>query len=164
MKHCFTVLDETAVKIYNITNKELGVIMKTVIYENVVPEARFIRETVFLKEQGFETEYDENDNIAKTIVIYDSDEAIATCRLYWDTEVNCHHVGRIAVLKHRRGEGLGARIVTEAERVIKNLGGKEVFISGQIQVAEFYKKLGYIQYGDAYMEENHPHVALKKLL
>lgn len=138
--------------------------MKTVVYDEVVPEARYIRETVFLQEQGFEKEYDENDNVAKTIVIYDGDDAVGTCRLYWDDEVGCHHVGRIAVPKQRRGEGLGALIVTEAERVIKELGGKEVFISGQIQVADFYKKLGYTQYGEVYMEENHPHVALKKTL
>ncbi len=138
--------------------------MKTVVYDEVVPEARYIRETVFLQEQGFEKEYDENDNVAKTIVIYDGDEAVGTCRLYWDDEVGCHHVGRIAVPKHRRGEGLGALVVTEAERVIKELGGTEVFISGQIQVADFYKKLGYTQYGDVYMEENHPHIALKKIL
>lgn len=138
--------------------------MRIEVYDKVVDEARYIRETVFLQEQGFEKEYDEYDNVAKTIVIYDGDEAIATCRLYWDDEVNCHHMGRIAVLKHRRGEGLGAIIVTEGEKVIKSLGGKEVFISGQIQVAEFYKKLGYTQYGEVYMEENHPHVALKKIL
>lgn len=138
--------------------------MRIEVYDKVVDEARYIRETVFLQEQGFEKEYDEYDNVAKTIVIYDGDEAIATCRLYWDNEVNCHHMGRIAVLKHRRGEGLGAIIVTEGEKVIKSLGGKEVFISGQIQVAEFYKKLEYTQYGEVYMEENHPHVALKKIL
>lgn len=138
--------------------------MRIEVYDKVVDEARYIRETVFLQEQGFEKEYDEYDNVAKTIVIYDGDEAIATCRLYWDNEVNCYHMGRIAVLKHRRGEGLGAIIVTEGEKVIKSLGGKEVFISGQIQVAEFYKKLGYTQYGEVYMEENHPHVALKKIL
>lgn len=138
--------------------------MRIEVYDKVVDEARYIRETVFLQEQGFEKEYDEYDDVAKTIVIYDGDEAIATCRLYWDNEVNCHHMGRIAVLKHRRGEGLGAIIVTEGEKVIKSLGGKEVFISGQIQVAEFYKKLGYTQYGEVYMEENHPHVALKKIL
>ena len=138
--------------------------MKAVVYDTVVPEARHIRETVFLQEQGFEKEYDEYDNVAKTIVIYDNDDAIGTCRLYWDDSVGCHHVGRIAVVKHRRGEGLGAFIVTEAEKIIKELGGKEVFISGQTQVAEFYKKLGYTQYGEAYMEEKHPHVALKKKL
>ena len=133
------------------------------VFDKIPPESRFIRETVFLDEQGFEKEYDENDNIAKHIVIYENDEAIATCRLYWDDEVNCYHVGRIAVLKPHRGKGLGIKIVTEAEKVIKEMGGKEVFISGQVQVVEFYdKKLGYTQYGDVYLEEKKPHVALKK--
>ncbi|MBO5065399.1 MAG: GNAT family N-acetyltransferase [Clostridia bacterium] len=137
--------------------------MEIKIFDTVPEEARFIRETVFLDEQGFEKEYDENDNVAKHIVVYDNKTAVATCRVYWDKEVNCYHVGRIAVLKPYRGKGLGIRIVTEAEKLVKELGGKEVFISGQLRVAEFYKnKLGYTQYGDTYSEENVPHVALKK--
>lgn len=133
------------------------------VFDKIPDEARFIRETVFLDEQGFEKEYDENDNVAKHIVIYNDKNAIATCRVYWDDEVNCYHVGRIAVLKPHRGKGLGIKIVTEAEKLIKQLGGNEVFISGQVRVAEFYKnKLGYTQYGEAYLEENVPHVALKK--
>lgn len=139
--------------------------MEIKIFDTIPSEARFIRETVFLDEQGFEKEYDDNDNIAKHIVIYDDSTAVATCRIYWDNEVNCYHIGRIAVLKPYRGNGLGIKIVTEAENLAKNLGGKEVFISGQLRVAEFYKnKLGYIQYGDTYLEENVPHVALKKAL
>ncbi|MBQ8184132.1 MAG: GNAT family N-acetyltransferase [Clostridia bacterium] len=139
--------------------------MKITVYDKIPDEARFIRETVFLQEQGFEKEYDDNDNIAKHIVIYDNGEAIATCRVYWDNEVNCHHVGRIAVLKNHRGKGLGIKVVTEAEKVVKENGGKEVFISGQVRVAEFYiNKLGYTRYGESYMEENVPHVALKKNL
>lgn len=135
------------------------------VFDKIPDEARFIRETVFLDEQGFEKEYDENDNVAKHIVIYDEKSAIATCRVYWDDEVNCYHVGRIAVLKPHRGKGLGIKIVTEAEKLIKQLGGNEVFISGQVRVAEFYKnKLGYTQYGEAYLEENVPHVALKKTI
>lgn len=137
--------------------------MDIIVYDKIPEESRFIRETVFLEEQGFQKEYDENDEIAKHIVIYENNLAIATCRVYWDKEVNCYHIGRIAVLKPHRGKGLGIAVVKEAEKVVKDLGGSEIFISGQIQVAEFYKnKLGYIQYGEPYLEENHPHVALKK--
>lgn len=137
--------------------------MDIIVYDTIPKEARFIRETVFLEEQGFEKEYDENDEIAKHIVIYESNTAIATCRVYWDDEVNCYHIGRIAVLKPHRGKGLGIAVVKEAEKIAKSLGGNEIFISGQLQVAAFYKnKLGYTQYGDVYLEENHPHVALKK--
>ena len=89
------------------------------VFDKIPDEARIIRETVFLDEQGFEKEYDENDNVAKHIVIYDEKNAIATCRVYWDDEVNCYHVGRIAVLKPHRGKGLGIKIVTEAEKLKK---------------------------------------------
>lgn len=139
--------------------------MEIKVFDTIPNEARFIRETVFLDEQGFEKEYDENDNIAKHIVIYDSSTAVATCRVYWDNEVNCYHIGRIAVLKPYRGKGLGIEVVTQAEKVVKELGGKEIFISGQLRVADFYKnKLGYTQYGETYLEENVPHVALKKTI
>ena len=43
--------------------------MRIEVYDKVVDEARYIRETVFLQEQGFEKEYDEYDNVAKTIVM-----------------------------------------------------------------------------------------------
>jgi predicted GNAT family N-acyltransferase len=139
--------------------------MKIIVHDKIPTESRYIRETVFLKEQGFPKEYDENDNIAKHIVIYENDEAIATCRVYWDKDVNCYHIGRIAVLKPHRGKGLGITIVKEAEKLIKEQGGTEVFISGQVRVAEFYiNKLGYTKYGEEYLEEEKPHVALKKSL
>ena len=137
--------------------------MEIKVYDKIPDEARFIREAVFLDEQGFPKEYDENDNIAKHIVIYDESIAVATCRVYWDKEVNCYHIGRIAVLKPHRGKGLGIEVVTQAEKLVKSMGGKEIFISGQLRVAQFYiDKLGYTQYGNAYLEENVPHVALKK--
>lgn len=138
--------------------------MEIKIYDKIPDEARKIRETVFIEEQGFQNEYDEDDNIAKHIVIFENKNAIATCRVYFDKSVGCYHVGRIAVLKEFRGNGLGKVLVTEAEKLAKSLGGTEMFIGGQVRVTQFYEKLGYTPYGEEYYEENVPHIALKKLL
>ena len=132
------------------------------IFDEIPKEARFIRETVFLDEQGFEKEYDENDNVSKHIVIYDESTAVATCRVYWDKEVNCHHVGRIAVLKPYRGKGYGEKILLNAERVAKEKGADSISLSAQVRASGFYEKLGYKKHGEIYFDEYCEHIAMKK--
>ena len=47
-------------------------------------DAISIREEVFQKEQGFITEFDEIDNTATHVVLYDGELPVATGRLYQD--------------------------------------------------------------------------------
>jgi predicted GNAT family N-acyltransferase len=54
--------------------------------------------------------------------------------------------------------------VTEAEKVAKSKGGKDIYIGGQVRVSDFYVKLGYTPYGEVYMDEGVPHIGLKKSL
>ncbi len=138
--------------------------MEIRILDKINDDARYIRNTVFIEEQGFEREYDEIDNFATHIVIYEGYEALGTCRVFFDEKLGCYHTGRIAVLKEHRGKGLGRILVTEAEKAAKNMGGTEVFIGGQVRVAAFYERLGYVSYGDTYLDEGVPHIGLKKSL
>lgn len=134
------------------------------VFDKINEDARYIRNTVFIEEQGFEKEYDEIDSISKHIVIYENGKAIGTCRVFFDTDIDCYHIGRIAVLREYRGKGLGKILVTEGEKVAKAMGGTEVFIGGQVRVKEFYERLGYTAFGEPFMDENVPHIALKKSL
>lgn len=136
--------------------------MEIKVLDKINEDARYIRNTVFIEEQGFEREYDEIDGFATHIVIYEGGSAIGTCRVFFDDDLGCYHTGRIAVLKEHRGKGLGRILVTEAEKVAKNLGGTEVFIGGQVRVRDFYERLGYTAYGDTYLDEGVPHIGLKK--
>lgn len=138
--------------------------MNIKIFDGIVPEAREIRETVFIKEQGFQNEYDEIDQIAKHIVIYDGEKAVATCRIFWCDEENSHHIGRIAVLKEYRGTGLGGLIMSEAEKLTKSMGGKTLKLGGQIRAAGFYDKIGYERCGEEYLDEGYPHIPFVKYL
>ena len=56
--------------------------MKTMVYDKLPKEAREIRETVFVKEQGFHDEFDELDAAAKHLVLYDEEVPIETCRFF----------------------------------------------------------------------------------
>lgn len=138
--------------------------MEIKIFDSITEDARYIRETVFIKEQGFEREYDEIDHIAKHIVIYDDNVAVGTCRVFWCEEENSYHVGRIAVLKEHRGKSLGKLLMSEAEKLAKSLGGKTLKLGGQVRAAGFYDKLGYERYGEEYLDEGYPHIPFVKYL
>ena len=67
---------------------------------NYLPlEAKNIRETVFVNEQGFNYEFDDIDDIATHLVLYTDDKAAATCRFFIDKVKDTYLIGRIAVLK-----------------------------------------------------------------
>ena len=132
--------------------------MEVKVFDGIIDDARFIREAVFIKEQGFEKEYDDIDLVAKHIVIYDDETAVGTCRVFWDNELDSYHVGRIAVLKEHRGKSLGRLLIEETEKLVKSLGGSTLKLGGQVRAAGFYEKLGFKQYGDIYLDEGYPHI------
>ena len=55
-------------------------------YDFLSDDAKMIRESVFMKEQGFENEFDEIDDIAIHIVLYDNKNPVATCRIFKEDE------------------------------------------------------------------------------
>ena len=58
---------------------------KVFVYEEFPDCAKEIRETVFVNEQGFHNEFDEIDNTAAHLVLFDENEVpIATCRVFWE--------------------------------------------------------------------------------
>ena len=144
------------------TLKEDKMIIKD--YNYLPEEAKKIRSEVFVKEQGFYDEYDEFDDIAKHMVMYSNEEPISTCRIYYNYEKESYIIGRVAVLKEWRGKNIGRRILNAAEEYIRENGGKSVMLSGQVRVAGFYEKLGYIKQGETYLDEGCPHIWMKKNL
>lgn len=125
--------------------------------------ARLIRQHVFVEEQGFENEFDEIDEYAYHLVIYQNDEAIATGRMY-EKDQETMILGRIAIIKECRKIGLGSKIVLRLENEAKQLGYIITQLSAQQRAQGFYEKLGYQTQGEVYYDEWCPHVTMKKLL
>jgi predicted GNAT family N-acyltransferase len=123
-----------------------------------------IRKDVFVTEQGFIDEFDEYDTQAKHFVGYINDIPVATCRTFFNPEVQSHVVGRIAVIREYRGKGLGNSIIKAAEDCIKEMGGKKAMLSAQVRVSDFYKKQGYMKQGDVFMDQDCPHIWMDKEL
>lgn len=120
---------------------------------------RNLRIDIFVKEQGVpvENEFDDYDLQVPHLVIYYEGEPVATGRIipYGEDTVK---IGRIAVMKNKRGLGLGEKIVLELLRKAKEDGAKTVCVGAQTHAVGFYEKCGFSLVGTPeYLEENIPH-------
>ncbi|MGE4283246.1 MAG: GNAT family N-acetyltransferase [Clostridia bacterium] len=125
-------------------------------------DAYGIRKKVFIEEQNIPEaiEKDELDSIAYHVVIYENNIPIATGRLViQNTE---YLLGRIAVLKERRGEHFGDLVVRMLVRKAFDFGAQEVHLHSQLQAQKFYEKLGFIPYGKVYQEAGIDHIHMIK--
>lgn len=126
-------------------------------------DAANIRQTVFVDEQGFENEFDEIDETAYHLVIYDKTVPIATGRMYPKDQTTMI-LGRVATIKDYRGQNIGSLIVTLLENKARELNYQTTELSAQQRVQGFYEKLNYQVEGDTYFDEWCLHVKMKKNL
>lgn len=126
--------------------------------------AKMIREQVFMREQGFRYEFDEIDARAECLVLYDETRPVACCRFFSGEADGEYIAGRLAVLREYRGRNLGRRMLEEIERKVRELGGKKISLSAQVQAAGFYEKQGYTKSGEIYYDEECEHIHMEKEL
>ena len=138
--------------------------MTVKIYSSLPPEARLIREQVFVKEQGFCEEFDDIDGSAAHLVLFDEEMPVATCRFFLNEEKGAYILGRIAVQKEYRGQNLGAYVLRAAEEEIRKQGGRCISLHAQEGASGFYEKQGYDAYGEIDYEEDCPHIWMSKSL
>ena len=132
---------------------------------DILPQdAKDIRIAVFVDEQGFYDEFDKDDDASVHLVAYIENKAAATARVFFDKVQNRYIIGRIAVVKEQRKNGLGAEIVRAAENVIKERGGGTAYIHAQQRAVGFYRKIGYTSFGETELEQGYPHTWMKKAL
>lgn len=137
--------------------------LRPVVSDSISDDEVRIRTDVFVEEQGFVVEFDDDDAISKHIVLYDGDVPVAVCRIIPGEGGECH-IGRIAVVREYRGRGIGSAVVTEAEDVARSMGFRESLLSAQVRAKGFYETLGYEAFGDEYPDEYCPHVMMRKRL
>lgn len=122
-----------------------------------------IRQEVFVKEQGFELEFDEIDDVAYHLLFLDDEKPVATARLFlcdWEW-----HIGRVCVLKAYRNKGIGKFLVKECINKAKELKKSTVIgLSAQTSAQAFYQKLGFSPTGDIFYDETCPHIQMKMTL
>jgi predicted GNAT family N-acyltransferase len=133
------------------------------VFEKLPVYAVDIRNEVFVKEQGFQEEFDTDDQRAIHVVGFIDDRSVATSRILKNDD-GSFIIGRIAVRKVYRKSGLGARIIKASEDIIRKLGGRDIYIHSQLQASTFYEKQGYVKTGETDFEEGCPHCMMRKII
>jgi len=122
------------------------------VYDSLPDEAVEIRENVFVKEQGFEKEFDEIDEKAIHLVMFDEhlQKPVVTCRIYKGSKPGEFILGRLAVISECRGMNLGSDMIQKAEEVVREKGLQTAVASGSDTdvIKEYLDRTGLNEYFD----------------
>ena len=119
-----------------------------------------IRHAVFVKEQGIaeEFEIDDHDPIAEHALAYVDGQCVATARVYLDDQdPSKAKIGRMAVLKDFRSQGIGTALLGEVIRAGMMQGASVFELHAQQSAAPFYAKLQFKPAGPIFDEVGIPH-------
>ena len=126
-----------------------------------------IRHAVFVEEQGIpaELEIDDCDPIAEHALAFVDGRCVATARIYLDEQdPSKAKIGRMAVLKEFRGQGIGTALLGEAIRVVMMQGATVFELHAQQSAAPFYAKLQFKPDGAIFDEVGIPHQCMRLVL
>jgi predicted GNAT family N-acyltransferase len=127
-----------------------------------------VRFAVFVSEQGVppEIELDALDADADRCLHAAgrdvNGEVIATGRLILDAPVA--RIGRMAVLKEWRGQGVGAALLETLCAEARRLGFGQVLLHAQTHAIAYYFKHGFISHGSEFVEAAIPHLEMRRTL
>ena len=130
-----------------LTNEELYAVLK-------------LRFEVFVIEQEcLDIDPDGKDKVSMHLMLEDDGKIIGCARIL-PPKVSYDEpsIGRIALDKSYRGKGLGREIVQKCVDFIHNIMKiREIRISGQAYLLDFYKSFGFVVTEGPYLEDKIPH-------
>jgi len=117
-----------------------------------------IRRSVFIDEQHVpkELEWDGRDTECTQFLASIRSTSVATARLTPDGQI-----GRMAVLKHYRRQGIGSRLLTTVIEQAKREGFRQIFLHAQVNVIPFYEQQGFTAEGDLFMDAGIQHRTMR---
>jgi len=122
-----------------------------------------IRYEVFELEQKVphELEFDDIDgNCGHAVVYTDNKEPAATARLI-DKGLGKYKIGRVATIKKFRKQGYGEAAMKLLMDKVEEMQGKEILIEAQLTATDFYKRLGFKEYGEVFLDAGIKHRRMK---
>ena len=121
-----------------------------------------VRMAVFVVEQGVPEDIERVafDAVSRHAIARDAAGAVvATGRLLPDG-----HIGRMAVAAPLRGKGVGGAVLEALVAEAARAGLAEVALNAQVHALAFYRRHGFAEYGDVFMEAGIPHRAMRRTL
>lgn len=133
---------------------------KMVTNQEELQQAFMLRTEVFVQEQHVpvELELDEFDKKAIHVLITNDNQAIGCGRIL--LEGYTAWIGRVAVRKSYRNQGIGKQLMREMMKIAKENDATVISLHAQIQVEPFYRKLGFIPHGETFMDAGIEHIEM----
>ena len=122
-----------------------------------------IRTKVFCEEQKIpkKIEFDNLDHLCGDFLIFEHKKEIGTARVR-QKEKNILKIERVAVLLEFRRLKIGSILIQNIIKHYMNLNDKKsIVLHSQVAVADFYKTLNFISYGNEFFEDGIPHIRMK---
>lgn len=119
---------------------------------------RWLRRVVFIDEQGVSEadEVDDLDGAAIHLLAVDQGRPVGSARLLVQGDTG--KIGRVCVLKDRRGLGLGAALIGVAVAEFRATPGiVRVKLGAQLPALGFYERLGFVATGPVYLDAGIDH-------
>ena len=123
---------------------------------------RRVRERVFVEEQHVppDLEWDGLDgDCLHAVAEVENRDVIGTGRLHPGGKI-----GRMAVLRPWRHQGVGAAILAELVAEAQRRRQPEVYLHAQTRALEFYARHGFVAEGDEFDEAGIPHRLMRRTL
>ena len=124
-----------------------------------------LRSEVFVVEQNCPyQDVDNKDQIALHLIGEDNGETVAYARLFKPKDYfEQASIGRVVVKPSYRDKKLGHILMREAIYFMKHqFGETKITISAQLYLKKFYESHGFIQTSETYLEDDIPHIEMKK--
>lgn len=117
-----------------------------------------LRRDVFVTEQlcPIEDEPDANDPDALHVCAV-IDEVVVGCARILTKDPNVAKIGRVAVARYARKNGVGLAVMRMAILYCRSLGYESIYLESQTHAIPFYERLGFVAYGPEFDDCNIPH-------
>jgi len=124
-----------------------------------------IRMVVFVEEQQVppEEELDDLDAVAVHLLALVDGEPVGTGRLIVE-DGRTARIGRMAVLRSHRGEGIGSAILIRLMELARERGVGTVTLAGQLHAIPFYEKHGFRAHGQVFLDAGIEHRSMDRQL
>ena len=134
-----------------------------VSWQDAQTQLSAIRSTVFIQEQNVPEalEWDGADAYASHVLACDAKgKAIGTARLL--LHGNRAHIGRMAVLKAWRKQGVGSALLACVIAEALRRGASAAFLNAQTTAVAFYARAGFVLEGVEFLDAGIPHYRMTR--
>ncbi|WP_396176256.1 GNAT family N-acetyltransferase [Flavobacterium sp.] len=124
-----------------------------------------LRSEVFVVEQNcVYQDIDGKDEKAIHLIGEDNGKIVAYARIFKPNDYfEQASIGRVVVKESYRDKKLGHLLMREAIRVIEtHFEETKITISAQLYLKKFYESHGFVQTSEMYLEDDIPHIEMKK--